>query len=690
LGVAKLAILRCTVCGGELDVNPDFSVGVCKYCESTITFPKELDRKGNLYNRAVFLRQNNEFDKAVSAYEDILKEDNDDAEAHWGLVLSKFGIEYVQDPLSGERLPTCHRTQSESILSDTDYLASLEFADDEAQEVFEKEACRINEIQAKILEISQKEPPYDIFICYKETDESGNRTKDSTLAQELFYELAKKGYKVFFARKTLESKLGSEYEPIIFSALNSARLMIVLGTRPEHFNAVWVRNEWSRFLKLAKNSKKAIIPAYRDMSPYELPAELSSLQSQDMSKIGFMQDLTDGIERIMTRGSQKFKEPAAPAYSSTPLERLIKNSETYLKLGNYVSAEEVYTKVTKEYPEDYRGWWGLIVCKTKSFSIVLLDMIALDVWFGYVKQLAEPGEFAKLEEIYIDYTKKVADLTATEDMKLINLEIGRHNKKIQELQSQAVDTENEKRKCTLDFGNTSVEDNLRISQNEKNLNKQEALYAKYKAKRFTGGIATIFGIVFLFMGEVGGVIGMLIGLIGIFIFAGAGKNGNIKSKSKDYKRNISAAQGTLDIEVKNKRDHLNKHEISLKDFDQKAMSLQQEIGTYQDKINNCKKYFALGKEKISSLFFAQKCSEIGVAKSYDKSIEVLRNAAYGVNTQETAEVVYISCPACGESIAINKDDIAGGTSVICNTCGNTIEISIGNGDQYSDCEESAI
>lgn len=93
-----MAVLKCTICGGELDVNADLSVGVCKYCDSTITIPKELDRKGNLYNRAVFLRQNNEFDKAVSVYEDILKEDNTDAEAHWGLVLSKFGIEYVEDP----------------------------------------------------------------------------------------------------------------------------------------------------------------------------------------------------------------------------------------------------------------------------------------------------------------------------------------------------------------------------------------------------------------------------------------------------------------------------------------------------------------------------------------------------------------------------------------------------------------
>ena len=82
-----MSILKCSVCGGELEVTPDLTVGKCKYCDATILIPKELDRKGKLYNRAVFLRQNNEFDKAASIYEEILKEDNEDADAHWGLVL---------------------------------------------------------------------------------------------------------------------------------------------------------------------------------------------------------------------------------------------------------------------------------------------------------------------------------------------------------------------------------------------------------------------------------------------------------------------------------------------------------------------------------------------------------------------------------------------------------------------------
>ena len=121
------------------------------------------------------------------------------------------------------------------------------------------------------------------------------------LATEIYYALAKEGLKVFFAAITLENKLGQAYEPYIFAALNSAKVMIVLGTKPEYFNAVWVKNEWRRFLAIIKNDpKKILIPAYKDMDAYDLPEEFSFLQAQDMGKIGFMVDLIRGIKKIVS------------------------------------------------------------------------------------------------------------------------------------------------------------------------------------------------------------------------------------------------------------------------------------------------------------------------------------------------------------------------------------------------------
>ena len=227
-----MAIIKCKMCGGDIELSADKTYGTCDSCGSTMTFPKVSDeQRANLFNRANHFRRQNEFDKAVSAYERILDEDDTDAEAHWGVVLSRYGIEYVEDPVSHERIPTCHRVQSASILTDADYLAALEYAPDaHSKELYEQEARRIADIQKGILAISSKEEPYDVFICYKESTDGGSRTKDSTLAQDIFYQLTQDGYKVFFSRITLEDKLGQQYEPYIFAALNSARVMVVVGT----------------------------------------------------------------------------------------------------------------------------------------------------------------------------------------------------------------------------------------------------------------------------------------------------------------------------------------------------------------------------------------------------------------------------------------------------------------------------
>ena len=259
-----MAIIKCKMCGGDLEITEGVTVAECEYCGTKQTVPNvDSEKKLTLFSRANRLRLAGEFDKAAGVYESIVAEFPEEAEAYWGLVLCKYGIEYVDDPTTGKKVPTCHRSSFNSILKDSDFEQACENADTVARRVYRDEAKAIEDIRKGILEVSGKEPPYDIFICYKETDENGERTVDSVLAQDVYDALTEKGYRVFFSRITLEDKLGAEYEPYIFAALNSAKIMLVFGTDYEYFNAVWVKNEWSRYLKLmAQDKSKHLIPCY--------------------------------------------------------------------------------------------------------------------------------------------------------------------------------------------------------------------------------------------------------------------------------------------------------------------------------------------------------------------------------------------------------------------------------------------
>lgn len=50
------------------------------------------------------------------------------------------------------------------------------------------------------------------------------------------------------------------------------------------------------------------------------------------------------------------------------LETLVKNADMHLKLKNYAYAQSIYEKISKEYPHDYRGWWGLILAKSRNLT----------------------------------------------------------------------------------------------------------------------------------------------------------------------------------------------------------------------------------------------------------------------------------------------------------------------------------
>ena len=377
-----MAVFKCKMCGGGLDISEGMTVCECEYCGSVQTVPLlDDEKKINLFSRANRLRSAGEFDKASGVYETLVSDYPEEAEAYWGLLLCKFGIEYVDDPGTGKKVPTCHRSSFDSIMEDQDFEMVMECSDPASRAVYREEAKAIEALRIAINEVSSKEAPYDIFICYKETDDSGNRTIDSVIAQDVYQALVEKGYKVFFSRITLEDKLGKEYEPYIFAALNSSKIMLAFGTDYEYYNAVWVKNEWSRFLSLIeKGANKTLIPCYKGIDAYDMPKEFQRLQAQDMGKVGAIQDLLRGIEKILgakTKGTVTPPVPSALKEGDLTKLALLKRSFMFLEDGDWSSADRYAEKVLDIDPENGEAYLAKAMADLGIPNLVVLNDISV-------------------------------------------------------------------------------------------------------------------------------------------------------------------------------------------------------------------------------------------------------------------------------------------------------------------------
>lgn len=397
-------VFKCKMCGGDIEVVEGSNIGKCLYCKSTMTLPSvDNEKLLNLYNRANNLRLSNEFDKAYGVYETILEIDENQLEAHWGLILCRYGVEYVDDPKTKKKMITCHRTKYESVLTDPDYKIIINKAYGDALNIYKEEAKTISNIQKKALEISNNEEDYDIFICYKEGDKNGDRTPDSVIAQDIYNKLTDLNYKVFFARITLADKLGEEYEPYIFSALNSSKVMLVVGTNADNLNSVWVKNEWSRYLDLIKNKKKKVlIPVYSKMDAYELPEEFSMLQALCIDKVGSMQDLITAVGKIINKKSTDIDSDMYQKFKQMMLEEEREKQEELSKRYDVI---EKRNKCSTSY---------ILITFVLSamMAVCMICLCSVDGGGGYYNYLGETFGIASEGKNFFSYQLLVGIITA--------------------------------------------------------------------------------------------------------------------------------------------------------------------------------------------------------------------------------------------------------------------------------------
>ena len=334
-------IIRCSSCGSSEIAFINNNIGKCQHCQSTMLLPKQNSEIVALLNSAYLYRENFNYDLAIKSYQFVLEKDSAELSAYEGIILSEYGIEYVKDKYTNKMIPTCHRAHFTSIYDNEYYKTLISLANDEQRNIIETKAKEIDKLQKAIERQLKNEQEYDIFISYKATNQNGEKTEDSIIAHEIYEELTKKNYKVFFAEKSLEDRIGSEYEPIIFKALHTSKIFILVGTSKENVESNWVRNEWSRFIDRIKNennlTKQSFVPVFKDMNPYDMPKVNNAyVQGVDAGKIGYMVTLVDGVTKMLKPEKEQ------------------KVLETFENLDNFATFSKLQKQKTKELKQ--RNW----------------------------------------------------------------------------------------------------------------------------------------------------------------------------------------------------------------------------------------------------------------------------------------------------------------------------------------------
>lgn len=390
-----MGALKCKMCGSNLEIEDSITVCKCEKCGTSQTVPDiEDDKELKLFERAGRLRFNCDFDKAAGIYNTITDSYPEEAEGYWGLILCKYGIEYADDA-SGKKVPVCHRISYDSVMDDEDFELVMENSDSKSRAIFREEAKIIEENRKKYIQIAESEQPYDIYISYRAKDDNGDKTAVSEIAGHLYNKLTSAGYRVFLSEAALKGKERSYCEPYIYSALNSANVMLALGTSYDDYNDVWVKNEWNRYLEIAeKNKNKCLIPCYKDVDEYDIPKEFAGLKVCQLGNDDTFNNIMAEIANVVKPASinQPVSEPekAEPAeeieleeieiIEPIDINKLLDEGFAAISDKNWKKANKLFFQVLDEEPDNSKAYWGqLLVQQECTNAREMADNLYLQV-----------------------------------------------------------------------------------------------------------------------------------------------------------------------------------------------------------------------------------------------------------------------------------------------------------------------
>ena len=403
---AVMCEIYCKICGKKLKYKVGDSVIACPYCDNKRTLPKIEDEQSlRNYNTATEDFFKNEFDRAEAVYR-IITDTINDADLYWSRLLCDYKKKKKKRD-EEKWITIMNRFSYDSVYDNENYKDAINNSDDEQREIFESEASVIEKIRKKTQNVLSETNPVDVFISYKESskDHDGieRRTNASVLAGVLYERLNSENLKVFYAPVSLKDKAGDFFEPYIYSAIHSAKVMVVLGTESEHFTSPWVRNEWSRYLSVVKesNNSKKLICALCNMSPNDLPEELKKFQVVDMKELNWLAN----VEQIIVGnvGEREIKNPK--------LRRIFR----MIGDGNFKKAAEYLDGVNGflgDEPENPLAYLGLLMIdlEVKNPEELPYQPVSFEKNEHYIKALEFGGQELKQKlERYNEQFKETAE-----------------------------------------------------------------------------------------------------------------------------------------------------------------------------------------------------------------------------------------------------------------------------------------
>ncbi|MBR3863761.1 MAG: toll/interleukin-1 receptor domain-containing protein [Clostridia bacterium] len=433
-----MQLITCKTCGGSVVKQGNYYV--CESCGNKWIGDLSNDVHAVERVNAWQALRECDFEKASELFEAIIVKDNTNHEAYWGRALALNGIIYVNDVRENKKVPTCNNITEGSFLADKDVKKAIDLAPDEIKESYRKQAEYIEKIRIEWIEKASKEPPYDVFISFKDSDrENGiDRTQDSYDAQELYTSLVDLGYKVFFSRVSLRDKVSEHYEPYIYNAIKTAKVMIVFGEKAEYFSSTWIKNEWSRFrarIEKGEKHKNSLVVVTKNMNASDLPVALKSRQALRMEDITFFETLKKHIKRVIDESKQgvrldkiEIKGGQISKKSSTINTETIKTREigaiastktginetqklnlvyTYLKSGLWGDAQSFLGDVLFENPSNARA---------RLLELFVKHKVLADSKINLTPLLAKIEYFSKDDIDKLNYIISIADKDLAENL----------------------------------------------------------------------------------------------------------------------------------------------------------------------------------------------------------------------------------------------------------------------------------